>query len=144
MHEQRLTQRLLQYWEMIRKDNPFPEMAHFNAAALEEIWPYCFKVRADRMAKLAFTYEYMGKPIAELYGHDLVGKTVDYSMTQFPGGVIHKKLPEVLEKSSILYDAGHFVSQDGSLIKYRACLLPFGKAAQGVTHIVVGLSCRKF
>jgi hypothetical protein len=142
MYEQRLTLRLLRYWELVRKDKPFPEITHFNTASIEEIWPYCFMVSFGKK-KSTFTYDYMGEAIATLYGRDLTGMTIDYTMTQFPGAVIHRKLPEVIETAGPMHDDGHFVSEEG-LIKYRACFLPFGNEKKEITHVVVGLSYRKF
>jgi hypothetical protein len=144
MQEQRLTLRLLRYWELVRKNKPYPEYIHFNTAAIEEIWPWCFVVSVGKRKRAAYTYEYMGEPVAKLYGHNLTGMTIDYTMTQFPGGVIHKKLPEVVEAAVPMTDDGHFVSAEQGLIKYRACYLPFGNKKNGITHIIVGISCRKF
>ena len=144
MHEQRLTLRLLRYWELMRKDAPYPPISHFNSEVVGELWPFCFKTAVDKRKKTAYTYEYMGDELAKLYGQDLTGMTIDYNMTQFPGGVVHKKLPEVVESGAPLLDDGHFLNQEQGLIKYRACYLPFGDSKKGVTHIVVGLSCRKF
>lgn len=144
MDEHRLTRRLLNYWEMVRKDRTCPEIYNFNTAAVEDVWPYCFQVSVDSRKGIRYRYEYMGKPIVDLYGLDLTGEAVDHGTKDFPGAVIHKKLAEVLEKQTPLSDEGHFPSKKGKLIKYRACLLPFGNPENGVTHVVVGLSCRSF
>lgn len=145
MQEQRLTRRLLKFWNMVRKDNAIPEMIRFNPAALDDIWPHCFKVSVDTHGKNpVFTYEYMGDPIAKTYGRDLTGMIVDQYTKQFPGKVLHYKFSEILERKEPMSDDGHFISDHGYLIKYRASILPFGNEKKGVTHIVVGLTCRQF
>lgn len=144
MREQRVTLRLLQYWELIRKGRDIPEIHVLNPTAIEDIWPYCFRVKVEGAApNLSYKYEYLGEPIAKLYGRDLTSQTVDQNMTQFPGGVIHKQLGGVITNPSPQHHDGHFVSDGNKLIKYRACLLPFGNKEK-VTHIVTGLSCRFF
>ena len=134
----------MRYWELIRKDKPYPEIIHFNSSVIEELRPFCFKVEVSKRKKDSYTYEYMGHGIAGLYGHDMTGMTIDYTMTQFPGAVVHRKLPEVVESQIPMHDDGHFLNEKQGLIKYRACYLPFGIQKLGVTHIIVGLSCRKF
>lgn len=144
MIEQRLNRRLMKYWNLVRKARPLPEIQQFNPAAIEDVWPFCFRVSVDRRHRLSFKYEYMGEPIAKIYGQDLTDMTVDCRMKHFPGAVIHQKLADVVEKGAPLIDEGHFMAQQGYLIKYRACILPFGNTKKGMTHIVVGLSCRYF
>lgn len=144
MEEHRLTRRLTSYWNLIKKDRGFPDIIQLNTAAIEDVWPYCFQVGVDPSTGTAFKYEYMGEPIAKLYGDDLTGRTIEKNARDFPGAVIHNKLPEVAQSQKPMNDEGHFVSVTGKLIKYRACILPFGTEAEGITHIVVGLSCRVF
>jgi hypothetical protein len=144
MEEHRLTRRLLSYWNLIRKDKEFPDIVHLNTAAIEDVWPYCFQVGVDPRKHTGYKYEYMGEPIAKLYGDDLTGRTIEKNAKDFPGAVIHNKLPEVAHSHAPLHDEGHFIAKNGNLIKYRACILPFGYPKEGVTHIVVGLSCRVF
>lgn len=145
MQEQRLTRRVLKYWEMVRKDAPIPEIRRLNTAAIEDVWPSCLQVNVNNRGKIpVYTYEYMGAPIAAIYGRDLTGMVVDQTTKQFPGKVLHNRFNDILDKKVPMHDDGHFLSEHGKLIKYRACLLPFGTAQKGVTHIVVGLTCRYF
>jgi len=145
MQEQRLSHRVLKYWETVRKNHEMPEMQRLNTAAIEDVWPYCFLLSVDTHGKVPiYHYEYMGDPIAKIYGRDLTGMIVDQTTKQFPGKVIHHKFNDLLSSHKPVHDEGHFVSETGKLIKYRACILPFGNDKKGVTHIVVGLSCRFF
>lgn len=145
MQEQRLTRRVLKYWDMVRKTAKIPEMQRFNTTAIEDVWPYCLQISVDKHGRIPiYRYDYMGKPIIDMYGRDLTGLIVDQSTRQFPGKVIHHKFDDVLRLKEPMADDGHFMSEDGKLIKYRACILPLGTSKRGVTHIVVGLSCRYF
>jgi hypothetical protein len=144
MEELRLTRRLHRYWDHIRKDCDLPDVHQLNSAALDDVWPYCFKVGIDTRKGISYKYEYMGEPIAKLYGDDLTGRAIEHKAKDFPGAPIHAKIPEAVESRKPINDDGHFVNRAGKLIKYRACILPFGNEKDGVTHVVVGLSCRVF
>jgi hypothetical protein len=141
MREQRLTARLQRYWERIRRSNNIPEIQRFNAEAIEDIWPHCFKIS---IAGKFYQYDYMGEPLIKLYGRDLTGQMADVRMKQFPASVVYAALRDVLDKREPVYGDGHLVNSDGRLIKYRSCFLPFGNAKRGVTHVVVGMSYRVF
>jgi hypothetical protein len=141
MREQRLTLRLQRYWDRLRRTSNIPEIQRFNAEAIDDIWPHCFKIS---IAGKHYQYDYMGEPITKLYGRDLTGEMADLRMKQFPASVVHGHLQDVLATHQPAYGDGHLVNNDGRLIKYRSCFLPFGNMKRGVTHIVVGLSYRVF
>ena len=142
MDEKRLTMRLTSYWERLRKNKEIPLFSAANGHTVSDVWPYCFIVSVIKKKDAQYKYEYMGEPIQKLYGRDLTGLIVDQKMTQFPGGVIHKRLGDVISQRGYVRDEGHLLNDRGQLIKYRACMLPFGNRKQEVTHILVGLSCR--
>ncbi|MGE3714041.1 MAG: hypothetical protein AB7F82_05880 [Alphaproteobacteria bacterium] len=145
MQEQRLTVRLRSYWDMVRKDQPYPDIHRFNTSAIEDIWPFCFRVSINHTRPPTFTYEYMGEELVKLYGHDLTGLTVSPKMAHFPGSMLHQRLENLLQLGGQpMQDNGHLINFDGKLIRYRACLLPLGNERNGITHIICGLSCRYF
>ena len=144
MHEQRLTFRLKSHWDALRKDEPLPDIHHFHTDAVEDLWPFCFKVRIDGNRPPQFTYEYMGEELKKLYGHDMTGMTVNRKMAHFPGSVLHERLDNVVSTRTAMQDQGHLINYDGKLIRYRACLLPFGNKQGELTHILCALSCRFF
>lgn len=143
MQEQRLTFRLKSHWDALRKDQPFPTINQFNPQAVDDLWPFCFKVKITNSRPAQFTYEYMGEELAKLYGHDMTGMTVNRRVAHFPGSVLHERLENVLTTKNAMQDQGHLINYDSKLIRYRACLLPFGKEGE-LTHIICALSCRQF
>lgn len=144
MQEQRLTQRLFRYWELIRKYNKMPQIEHFNSAAVEDLWAQCMIVSADTRKGVVFKYEMMGDYIVKTYGKDLTAQVVEMNNVSFPGGGMYKKLLAMMEQPVPLEDAGYFLNEAGEMVKYRACFLPFGTEAKGLTHILIGLSFRAF
>mgnify|MGYP002786137991 CR=1 FL=1 len=142
MQEQRLTFRLQNYWEQIRKENEFPDIRQFNASIVEDIWPFCFQVSIGKKTPPTFTYDYMGEKLADVYGRNLTGLTVDPRMAHFPGSILSGGLTNVIHRRIPMQDNGHLINYDGKMVRYRACLLPFGNERDGLTHIIAGLSCR--
>jgi hypothetical protein len=143
-HEQRLTQRLFRYWELIRKYNKMPQIEHFNSAAVEDLWPQCMLIAADTRRGVVFKFDYMGDYIVRTYGKDLTAQIVEMNNVAFPGGGMYKKLLAMIEQPVPLEDGGYFLNESGEMIKYRACFLPFGTDDKGATHILIGLSFRAF
>jgi hypothetical protein len=147
MHEKRLSHRLRTYWDGMREadNNNLPDIRKFNTGAIEDVWQHCFRVSISSSAKKpSYKYEHMGTAIVQMYGRDLTGQAVDGVNQAFPGKVIYGKFNEIISQPQPLYDEGFFMNERDSLVKYRACLLPFGTAKDGITDILVGLSCRSF
>lgn len=142
--EQRLTRRLLTYWQGVCRGKSYPDIAYMSMDSLEDAWPHCFRVSVDQRGKQPFfIYEAMGTDIAGMHNSSLIGQPIESRSVLFPGKTLHQSLVKAAAGVSV-EDEGHFLSPDGQMYKYRACMLPFGSVTRGVTHIVVGLSWRAF
>ena len=150
MDERRLTMRLHKYWDMVRKAQSVPDYSQFNSGTISDIWPYCFVVTIDaggenlQSDKHSYKYIYIGEPLIRMYGKDMTGQTLTEGVKHFMGGRIFDKLQEVVNKGQPVEDTGHIVNQQGKMLKYRACYLPFGKESSPLSHVVVGLTYRLF
>jgi hypothetical protein len=144
MYEQRLTVRLTQYWQRIRKDAPMPDYKKHNSGAIEDLWPFCFVVSVVPAHKNVYKYDYVGEKIVEAYGKDPSGTTVDLRAERFPNSVISRNLPIVADLEAPKELDGNILTDAGKILKYRSVLLPFGSEKAGLTHVLVGLSYRTF
>ncbi len=142
MQEQRLTLRLKKYWELLKKDKQFPDIAHFSSTAVDEIWPYCLRLAVDKQpdGQQLYKHEYVGPAIIKLYGEDPSGTVIDQNTIKFPGKIIVGGLGEAGGQGAPAETNGQMVDKQGKLTKYRACFLPFGTEQDGVTHVIVRLS----
>ena len=146
MYEKRLTVRLEKYWDLIRKDAPLPPYAQFNRSSVQDAWDNCMIFAAQPSAsKPIFRVSEAGEQIVELLGHDVIGRDASKaSMRNFGGGKIadtvlataESRAPELLE--------GKYVNPNNKIVKYRACLLPFGAEDEAISHILAGISWREF
>ncbi len=146
MHDKRLTHRLIQYWDSLRKDHPMPDIAWFNSSAIEDVWSQCFKLKVEitGVNKALYYYDYVGSAIVEAYGKNLTGETVHAASRHFPGARIISKVDNLLTNPTPIQEEGSFVNTQNKVVKFRSCILPFGKEDGRVTHIVGGVSSKTF
>lgn len=142
--EQRLTKRLLGYWEILQKDKIIPQIERFNSAAVEDIWHQCITLSVDTRRATIFKIENMGSHIVAIHGNDISGNIVDAATMMFPGSAMHKQLLGVVASAHYQKADGMFLNEKSEMVKYRACYLPFGSEQKGVTHIIVGLAFSAF
>lgn len=147
MHEKRLTTRLITYWERIRKDQPMPDFAKFNASAVDDIKEHCLVLAiqpgSDAVQTL-YRYEYLGEKLGEVYGRDMLGQYTQSNMKDLPGMSIIKKADLLTSDNiTVINDEGQFVNDNSKIVKYRSCLLPFGKNNK-ISHVVAGISWKIF
>lgn len=142
--ERRLTHRLTSYWNLIRKEAVIPDFAHFNAATIQDIWQQCilFTVQPSAPGKMPQLSFYMvGDKIRPLYKQDMQGQSYNPTQRHFQGASLMRKMNDILAAPAPMYDEGQFVNEQNIIVKYRSCLLPFGREGK-VTHVLIGLSWR--
>src|SRR5579875_450878 len=65
-HEQRLSLRLLSYWQHLRGDATFASRARIETEVIAEMWPWCFILEVPAIGNpAAARYAYVGPAIAE-------------------------------------------------------------------------------
>jgi hypothetical protein len=144
--DHRLTDRLTNYWTLLKRENVMPEFGQFNISAISDIWQQCilFTVsQATENTPASVNFYMLGDQAKNIYGGDMSGRTVYPSMKHFQGASVVRRMDEIIKDPKSLYDEGQFVNERSKIVKYRSCLLPFGKEGR-VTHILAGLSWREF
>ena len=146
MNEYRLTDRLSTYWNTLRKEEPMPAFTQLNTSAIADIWQQCVLLSAQPAAAgtvPALNFQMVGDKLGSIYDRNMVGRVFMPGQKTFPGAAIMNKTSMLFTNPEPLIDNGQFVNAAGKVVKYRSCLLPFGR--QGVvTHVVAGLSWREF
>ena len=142
----RLTDRLTSYWTLLKRESVMPEFAQFNLSAISDIWQQCvlFTVQQGTGgAPHSVNFYMLGDQVKNLYGGDMSGRSMYPGMKHFQGAAIVRRVNELIENPQPIYDQGQFVNEKSKIVKYRSCLLPFGKDGK-VTHVMAGLSWREF
>ncbi len=145
MQDQRLVTRLQNYWELIRRGKPMPEIQQLNPATIDDMWQQCIKFGTfHTQGGYSYNYLFMGEQLIKMYGRDLTSQMVNVHVSEYPLNIMIKKLDGIMLEKTFMIDENQFVNGRGKLVKYRACFMPFGNEAKGITHIVVGYSGREF
>ncbi len=142
----RLTDRLTHYWTLLKRESVMPEFAQFNLSAISDIWQQCILFTVQQGtggAPNSVSFYMLGDSAKSLYGGDMSGRAMYPSMKHFQGASIVRRVDEIIANPQPLYDQGQFVSDKSKIVKYRSCLLPFGRDGR-VTHVLAGLSWREF
>jgi hypothetical protein len=146
MNDHRLGDRLISYWNSLRKDLPLPDFAHFNASAISDAIQNCvlFTVNpAVENKPFSLNFYQIGEKVHGVYSADMVGRGFNTAQRHFQGAAIVRRMEETIESPSVLTDVGQFINERSKVVKYRSCLLPFGRDTK-VSHVLVGLSWREF
>jgi hypothetical protein len=130
---QRLADRLINNWNIIRKSDSLPELSHFNPSAIDDVWQQCIL--------LSIQPQVAGAAPAVSFAR--VGEIVTAGQRHFQGAALIRRISEVIANPVPLTDQGQFVNEHSKIVKYRSCLLPFGTASK-VTHVLLGLSWKEF
>lgn len=146
MEEKRLTVRLMDYWQRLKKEAALPDYAHFRSGSIDDIWPNCMVLMAEPAASgQQFRFHYVGAKLEDVCGKELSGQIAHQRMQALVAATkIVRKIDEVYSSKLPVLDEGQFVNKKSKIVKYRAILLPFGNETVGVTHAIVGLSWREF
>lgn len=137
--EQRLTGKLAARWDGLRKSAPMPSIEQLKGIDMSDVWPNCMLIKAGTSE--GYLFEHMGENIRQAYGRDLTGLTADTARSGFPGSIIFRFLDPTVIRKQPTENSGNFMGGNSyTIIKYRACFLPFGDEEKGVTHILAGLS----
>lgn len=147
MFEHRLTERLLSYWNIIKKEDDVPDFSRFNPSAVTDMWQDCLLLDVQPKAPGATvqcTFHSIGEHLRGIYGTEMLGKTVTAAQRHFPGAVILRQMQSVVDSAVPLLDEGQFMNQNSKKVKFRSCLLPFKGKDNRITHLVIGLSWREF
>lgn len=146
MIQQRLTERLIAQWNLLRTNNHCPDFSKLNRGSIADIWPSCLVIRTQPKADSATpTYQYaeVGSKAETIFKENPIGQYFIPNAKIMPAARLMLKVVDLTIESSPIIDDGQFVNDKQRIVKFRSCLLPFG-SSERITHVVVGLSWREF
>ena len=146
MNEHRLPDRLISYWNIIKKELMIPEFSQLNSSVIADIWQQCILFTVSpAVENKPFTLNFyqVGDQVRDIYGKDMVGRSFNTAQRCFQGAAIVRRIGETIDNPVPITDSGQFVNERSKIVKYRSCLLPFGRDKK-VSHVLVGLSWREF
>lgn len=130
-------ERLMSYWDALRKNRAFPSEAEIEPDDIADIWPSCFLISIDDVTRrVGYRYSYLGTDLIEAYGDDVKNPDVALRLISTSSLPMVKKFDDVLAGKKAVFDESDFVNLMGLHIKYRTCMLPLGVNDQNVSHIL--------
>lgn len=146
MIQQRLTERLISHWKLLKKSEYCPDFSRLNASAISDIWPSCLVIKEQPKGESPVTlYQFVeiGEKALSIFPENPVGTHFTANMKVMPAARLMRRVSELTVTGEPLLDDGQFVNEKHKVVKFRSCLVPFG-TQERVTHVVVGLSWREF
>lgn len=135
--EQRITFRLIKYWEDLRCGRPMPMLSEVKTRDIEDVIDDCFMIRLlDNNER---QYAYIGSNLHNLQVMMLKNdppQKYEALLQQAIEDVITKRRPLLMDKIDQCQNSGHAV-------RYSLCLLPFG-GNLGVNGILGGVRFKLF
>lgn len=100
MFEKRLTDRLVNYWNSLKKDEKLPHIKTFRTEVVQDVWDNCFQivVRIGSQENKTYVYEYVGKEISKAFGKDTKQNTSP-DLQNVPEKRIIDKISQVTKKN---------------------------------------------
>lgn len=119
--ERRISIRLLGYWEKLRRGRDIPEEADIKPDDILDLWDSCLIVHP---VGGEYSYKHLGLDLTESY---LFGLPPESGRLPTDTKHLVDSYDQVMKSAKPLIDEGQIVLLDGTVIKYRQCLLPLGK-----------------
>lgn len=135
--ERRATFQLIRYWEEMRADRTLPVEDDLDPDhdVLRNIWGQCFVVQVRDFEKLDFNYTYLGPDIIDAYRDDQLEGGND-RIVSLTATKLMDMYQQLVETKRPIVHMGEYTNPAGTLIKFRQCMLPFGK--NGRVDVILG------
>lgn len=135
--ERRISLILLQYWNQLRGNRPFPNEDEIEPEQLASIWEHCFVLQLrDLFSMDDYNYTYLGPEIVRPYREGILDPSTTI-MVSPKANQIAASFKQVAETLDPLLDEGECLSLKGDIVRFRQCMMPIG-AANGRVHAVLG------
>lgn len=131
--EQRLTFRLLSYWNRIRATREFPSLADVNINEISEMWHYTFTIhwRADG----EHSFQYFGPELISVLGEDVTGMAVEEAMNHSMLGNLIGFFDKVITQRAPVSESSQFFI-DGKEIRYRSLMVPLSSNGKDIDYLI--------
>lgn len=138
----RINEQLQQYWHELANGRAYPLESEINTDLIKDIWPSCFLVTVKNSS---FAYDYLGTSLIEAYGDDITGREVTEQLLYPHPPALLSSFKRVVLSGQPEMDDSEFTNANGTLVKYRSCILPLGaRGRDGVAFLLGGMKWKAF
>ena len=140
--EERVTQRLRDYWNQLRGWQQFPRWRWFRMEAVTGLGPHAFAL--DLAAGIDDpVFRFVGKALTDDCGQDFTLKPLSAVPHHTLLAEVLRRYTEVLDKKAPVEFAEQHVDADGSTALFRGAMLPFSEDGQTLDFIVGVITYKK-
>lgn len=131
--EQRLTFRLLSYWNRIRENQEFPSLQKVNISEIAELWHYTFTIEVSPDGLHSF--QFFGQELINLTGENLTGELVERAMEQALISNLIGFYDKVLTQRAPVSESSQFYLE-GKELRYRSLVVPFSDDGTTINYLL--------
>lgn len=130
--EQRLTFRLLSYWNRVRGGKKYPALSHLNISEIQEIWHFSFSINVE---KKQHEFQYFGPDLVTIFGVDYSGDLVEDAMNDmFVNNTIGSYVNTIIKQKPTMESASF--NYNGKDVRYRTLTVPLSTDGENIDYIM--------
>lgn len=133
--EQRLTFRLLSYWQRARGEREFPALADIRISEITELWHYTFTIALGR-TQADHRFQYFGPRLATSFKNDYTGETVVAAMEDnlYLYNTIGFYADAVVRRGPVS-ESDQFML-DGQEVRHRSLIVPLATDGETIDYLM--------
>lgn len=133
--EQRLTFRLLSYWNRIRAGKDFPTLAEVNITEIAEMYHMTYTLEIAGPSQADHRFLYFGPELAAVFGQNYTGHHLDEAILD---PIVNHTIgfyEKVIEARKPCSESSEF-HLDGKEIRYRSVILPLSSNGKDIDFLI--------
>ena len=132
--EQRLTFRLLSYWNRIRGDKKFPSLSDVNISEITEMWHFTFTIAVSGPVS-DHMFQYFGPELASIFGHDYSGESMENAMQDLMISNTIGFYDKIFETKAPISESSSF-HKDGGEVRFRSLIVPLSSDGTVIDYVL--------
>ncbi|MFO1241737.1 MAG: PAS domain-containing protein [Rickettsiales bacterium] len=131
-NEQRLTFRLLSYWQRMRGTRPFPSLSDIKIDEILEMWHWSFTIN---VADENHHFQYFGPELANIFGHNYTGEILQDAMSDPKVQQTIGFYEKAIRNREPTLDANSF-NLEGKEVRYRSLIVPLSSDGKHIDYLM--------
>ena len=140
--EERVTQRLRDYWNTLRGEQQFPSRANFRMEAVTGLGPHAFALDLPHGVDDP-VFRFVGKALSDDCGKDFTLMPLSAVPPHTLLAEVARRYTDVIDRKTPVEFAEEHVGADGSTTLFRGAMLPFSEDGQTLDFIVGAITYKK-
>ncbi len=140
--EQRMTFRLLSYWNRIRADREFPSLSDVNISEIEEVYHFTFTIDVSG-EEAEHSFQYFGPELITIFERNYTGYLLEEALADV---IIDNTIgfyPKVIADRRPVSESSEFFSE-GAEVRYRSIILPLSSDGEHIDFLMGTTNYKKF